>query len=48
MTDALSGLDPHAQTNGSELIDATDNHGELSSQRASTQLAIGLITFGKF
>ena len=47
MTNALSRLDPHAQTNGSELMDAVDNDGELSSKRAATQLAISLITVDK-
>lgn len=47
MTDALSGLDPRAQTNGSELIDVANNDGELSSQRAPTQLAMSLITVEK-
>ncbi|BAV73875.1 hypothetical protein PCAU_1666 [Pseudomonas chlororaphis subsp. aurantiaca] len=47
MTDALTDLDGHAQTNGSELMDSARHITELSRQRAGKKMAIGLMRFLK-
>jgi hypothetical protein len=45
MTDTLSGLDGHAQTNGSRLTDPCAALGKVSSQRLAKKVAIGLMLF---
>jgi hypothetical protein len=47
MTAALTDVDAHAQTDGSELPDLPIPDTKLSSQRAAKKLAIGLIPFLK-
>ena len=47
MTAALTDVDAHAQTDGSELADLPIPDTKLSSQRAPRKLAIGLMPFLK-
>ncbi|RAI70982.1 hypothetical protein DOZ80_11005 [Pseudomonas fluorescens] len=47
MTAALTDVDAHAQTDGSELPDLPIPDTKLSSQRAPKKLAIGLMSFLK-
>ncbi|KPG98702.1 hypothetical protein AEQ67_15380 [Pseudomonas sp. RIT-PI-q] len=45
MTAALTGVDGHAQTDGSRLSDLPIQETKLSSKRAPKKLAIGLMPF---